>query len=436
MFLFYMVVMKLRSLNYQEMLRFYTKDGMEVVLLKDLSHSTYIQLDIDFGSFDLMYENEQNQLVSLTPGIAHFLEHKMFAMDDQTDAFTYFTQLGLQANAMTSYETTSYTLAGNENVEEGLLYLLKMIDKPYFTEENVDQEFNIIAEEIRMYNDDVDSVIQLKILRMLMDKHPIIHDIAGRIEDIELIDVQMLEEAYQNYYQPKRRKLMISGPIDLDTYQKLILSHDSPWDTRPTKTYFPKERKEVVSSFEVIQMDVVKPKLVVGFKFNMDKKGLALLKEEIIAVTAFNFLFGMLSDFYEKAVDADLINEPIGYQLINEGHIFTAIIQTESFDLLKLDALLKSTVFNFDENSFSEEVLSLIKKIMIGQQIFSLNEFENKLYLFSKYDPYNVSFDDVIDLIQQTSKEEIIQFIKSILPEQLSTLYVERKIDDETDLVI
>ena len=428
--------MKLRSLNYEEMLRFHTKDGMEVILLKDFSHSTYIQLDIDFGSFDLVYENEQNQLVSLTPGIAHFLEHKMFAMNDQTDAFTYFTQLGLQANAMTSYETTSYTLSGIQNIEEGLLYLLKMIDQPYFTEENIDQEFNIIAEEIRMYNDDVDSEIQLKILRMLMEKHPIIHDIAGRIEDIELIDVQMLEEAYQNYYQPNRRKLMISGPIDLKAFQKIILTHESTLVSRNVKTYFPKERKEVVSSFEVVQMDVVKPKLVVGFKFNTDKKGLDLLKEEIVTVIAFNFLFGMLSDFYEKAVDADLINEPIGYQLINEGHVFTAVIQTESFDLLNLDALLKETIFDFNEESFSEEVLELIKKIMIGQQIFSVNEFENKLYLFSKYDPYNVSFDDVIDLIQQTTKEEIIKFIKNILPEQLATLYVERKIEDETDLII
>ena len=428
--------MKLRSLNYEEMLRFHTKDGMEVILLKDFSHSTYIQLDIDFGSFDLVYENEQNQLVSLTPGIAHFLEHKMFAMNDQTDAFTYFTQLGLQANAMTSYETTSYTLSGIQNIEEGLLYLLKMIDQPYFTEENIDQEFNIIAEEIRMYNDDVDSEIQLKILRMLMEKHPIIHDIAGRIEDIELIDVQMLEEAYQNYYQPNRRKLMISGPIDLKAYKKIILTHESTLVSRNVKTYFPKERKEVVSSFEVVQMDVVKPKLVVGFKFNTDKKGLDLLKEEIVTVIAFNFLFGMLSDFYEKAVDAELINEPIGYQLINEGHVFTAVIQTESFDLLNLDALLKETIFDFNEESFSEEVLELIKKIMIGQQIFSVNEFENKLYLFSKYDPYNVSFDDVIDLIQQTTKEEIIKFIKNILPEQLATLYVERKIEDETDLII
>lgn len=430
-----MVVRQMNSLNYDKIERFFTPDGMEVILLYDKSHSTYVQLDINFGSFDLGYIDDEQRLIEFSPGIAHFLEHKIFAMDDETDAFSYLTELGLQANAMTSYLQTSYVLTGSQNIEEGLSYLLKMLDTPYFTEENVEQEFNIISEELRMYQDDIDSEIQLKILNMMTDTHPIKHDIGGRIEDVEVIDEEMLKSAYNAYYHPSNRKLMISGPIDFKQMKELILESSSSFEKVDIKALTYTEEKHVVKSSDEILLDIIKPKLVLGLKFEPKKDLKERFKQEIISVIAFNYLYGSLSTFYEKGIDDAIITEPVNYQLINERDIFYVILQSESYDLYALNDLMTEPLYQKDFSDFTEELLDLIKRIMIGQQIFSLNEFDMKLLLFSKYDEYGVSFDDVIDEIKSITQKEVISFIKEFSKQKTATLFVKPKDENEDFLI-
>ena len=120
---------------------------VHVLPKNDPYYSTYVELSVPFGALDLNYK--VNDQTFQTPyGTAHFLEHKVFAMPDG-DAFSEFSKMGVDANAMTSYNQTSYLFMATQNVMEALDYLLKMIDTPFVTDENVTSEKSIIAEELK-----------------------------------------------------------------------------------------------------------------------------------------------------------------------------------------------------------------------------------------------------------------------------------------------
>ena len=73
-------------------------------------------------------------------GIAHFLEHKMFEMNDGSDVFNFFSERGSNCNANTTGTRTCYLFSGPNSFYENLEYLLKYVEEPYFTDKNVEKE--------------------------------------------------------------------------------------------------------------------------------------------------------------------------------------------------------------------------------------------------------------------------------------------------------
>jgi Predicted Zn-dependent peptidases len=101
----------------------------------------------NFGSVDTRTEKGL-----LPSGIAHFIEHKLFAKPGY-DVSEKFAKYGANSNAYTSYTKTAYLFQTLENPYDNLKVLLDLIQNPYFTEENVASERGIIDQEIQMYLD-------------------------------------------------------------------------------------------------------------------------------------------------------------------------------------------------------------------------------------------------------------------------------------------
>ena len=74
------------------------------------------------------------------PGVAHFLEHKLFESEDK-NIFEEFSNMGCNVNAFTSYhETVYYFSTTNKEIEEPLNLLLDFVQKLDITDENVEKE--------------------------------------------------------------------------------------------------------------------------------------------------------------------------------------------------------------------------------------------------------------------------------------------------------
>ena len=84
-------------------------NGLEVFLLKKEGFSkTYGIFATRFGSVDTSFVPlGQKEMIKVPDGVAHFLEHKMFEMENG-DAIDLFSNLGASTNAFTSSTRTAY----------------------------------------------------------------------------------------------------------------------------------------------------------------------------------------------------------------------------------------------------------------------------------------------------------------------------------------
>lgn len=140
-------------------------------------------------------------------GMAHFLEHTKFARPEG-DWFDAFSKTGADCNAYTNYHQTAYYFMCNDHFFENLEILTQMMSDSNFTPEVVNKEFNIISQEINMYDQMPEWVITNALLANI-DNGTYQHDIAGTIDDIKQIDYLDLQHAFDTYYHTHNMSLSI-----------------------------------------------------------------------------------------------------------------------------------------------------------------------------------------------------------------------------------
>ncbi|MDR1914294.1 MAG: insulinase family protein [Clostridiales bacterium] len=171
-------------------------------------------LTVKYGAADRSPLPINGAIVDLPSGIAHFLEHKLFE-DTEKSLFDQFSALGANVNAFTTFNQTSYYFNCIDNFEENLKLLTRFCQNPYFTDENVEKEKGIIAQEINMYDDTPQwRVYQNLNVAMYGKEHPLAESIAGSVDSIYGITKDMLYACYNTYYTPANMALICVGELD------------------------------------------------------------------------------------------------------------------------------------------------------------------------------------------------------------------------------
>jgi predicted Zn-dependent peptidase len=401
------------------------KNGMQVHILPkdDPYFTTYVELSVPYGALDLSYKKNEDKIV--TPyGTAHFLEHKIFAMPDG-DAFAKFSILGVDANAMTSYNQTSYIFVATENVMESLAHLMDMMDTPYFTSDNVNQEKNIIAEELKMYLDDPNVVMQNKLMEMMYHVHPIRYDIGGTLDSIMEITPEIIRGIYDTYYNPSNRLIVIAGKVDIKQIQSFFKIYDEKYPTKyqKPKTIYPKEPKKLVEKNVIEKMNVGIDKLMIGVKLTPEKlSNKDQIKKEMAMSMLMNILLGSSSKTYEKLLQDKLINQSFFANVTYEKNAENIMIYAESKHVRTLKKVLIELLTKTAKDEVTESAFLRYKKVYLGQFIFALNNLETKAYLYGKYYQMGSSLFEVVDLLQDTTYADVLLAIDSIEKKYIATL--------------
>ena len=245
-------------------------NGLKLFIIpKPGFQKTFVTYTTQFGSLDNHFKPiGSQQFVKVPDGVAHFLEHKLFEKEEE-DLFTAFAEENAQANAFTSFDRTSYLFSATSNIESNIKRLLDMVETPYFTEETVNKEKGIIAEEIKMYQEQPGYKLMFNTLRAMYSNHPIRVDIAGSVESIYDITKDDLYLCYETFYHPSNMVLFIVGDVNPQNMIDLVEQHEA----KRNKTNQPKiERAEIDEPIEVNQHNVTEqmklqsPRLMLGFK--------------------------------------------------------------------------------------------------------------------------------------------------------------------------
>ena len=374
-------------------LSFKHKSGVKVLICPNTYSSSCAVYTSLFGGGDTEFEYRGKKYK--TPlGTAHFLEHKLFETEDSGDAFRLFSELGADSNAFTSHQATSYTFtSSNDTFYDSLKILLDFVHKPHFTDASVEKERDIIAEEIKMYEDSPDNKSYYELMRCLYKNNCVRYDVGGTKQSIGEITPDLLYFCHSVFYTPSNMVLICAGNVDVE---KIISVMDGAIP-RVKHTGFkrlrPAEPEKAYRRFSKIYTDVSEPLFCFGIK-DPDIKNKRLMRKKSVALSILsNMLFGESSDFYCDLYEKGLLSGDIdaGYYY-GDDHAYLSV-GGESRKPYTVKKRIYETLEKAVSDGVDYEAFELAKKIFYANYVYSMQNSQAVAYsLLSFYQ----SGDDMI----------------------------------------
>ncbi len=406
-------------------------NGLEVYYMPKKGFiNKYAILGVDFGSNDLEFISiDDNNRVRVNEGIAHFLEHKMFEQPDGGNAFDKFSVLGANANAFTSFNMTAYLFSATENFYESLKHLIEYVQTPYYTNENVEKEKGIIAQEIKMYEDDPEWNVFFNCLKAMYSNHHTNIDIAGSVESIYKITPEELYTCYNTFYNPSNMKLFVIGDLDENEIMKVVkdANNDSIAFKKDIERFMPEEPVEVNNTKIEEEFTVSMPLFYVGYKDNMQEiNGKEILKREISTDILFDIIFSESAQLHE-----DLYNEGLIVGGLSGGYNYQkdyayAVVSGVSKDPEEVKRRIDRYISELRINGINQEEFELNKRKKIGAflKLFdSINYIANN---FLRFIFKGVNILDYLDALKEIKIDDITSRLNNFFLEDYSVISIVR----------
>lgn len=152
-------------------------------------------------------------------GISHQLEHLMFkgTTDRPIQFGRFFSALGSQFNAFTSYDMTAYYNTVEQDKLEAMLVLEadRMINTQIGADQ-LDSEKRVVISELQGYENNPDYRLSNVVMRTAMPDRLYGLPVGGTKADVESFTVEQVQRYYQTYYTPDNATLVITGDFDTD----------------------------------------------------------------------------------------------------------------------------------------------------------------------------------------------------------------------------
>lgn len=336
--------------------------------------SSYALFGTKYGSINTKFKTDKGDIITVPDGIAHYLEHKLFE-GEEGDAFTLFSKTGASANAFTSFDRTMYLFSCADKFNENLDILLNFVQNPYFTEENVEKERGIIAQEIKMYEDSPEFRVLFNLLKSLYPNHPISVDIAGTVESINEITQEMLYTCYNNFYNLNNMVLVVVGNVNIDDVIDSANKNLKVANQMDVQSIVDDASSEIAEKYVEQTFPVMMPLFDLGFKENLNGR---IIDEKSLAATdiLLSMLLGESSELYRELSEKKLINNSFSFEHMECDNISCVLISGESRNPKLTAKIITDYISNKLKSGLSEDDFALSLKATYGDAIASFNNIE------------------------------------------------------------
>lgn len=393
-------------------------NGLKVYIIpKKEVNNIYVTFTTKYGSNIVEFvPNGEKDYIKVPLGIAHFLEHKMFEQEDEIDVFNFFSERGSDANANTNNKKTTYLFSGPNFFKENLEFLLDYVQKPYFTDENVEKEKGIIIQEMKMYQDDPYSKLYEAILDASFINNNTKYPIIGTEDSVNSITKEDLYACYKTFYHPSNMVLVVTGNVNPEETIEIIVSNQSKKEFKKPEKIKIKEYNEpdnVDAKKKIITANVTLPKVSINYKINIDNiKNIPLRKKLLYLSILFDSKFGGTSLINEKLRESKIISDSIDVSSVDaDSHILFIIMGETNKEKDFLDAIKKEML----DLTISEQELERKKKTIISSMIYasdSIMRINHKI--MNDYLKYSDIIDNNYDEVKSLNYEEFSKFIKEL----------------------
>ena len=397
----------------EEVFRATLPNGLPVYIVPKKGFSRkYALFATRYGGMDMRFEKD-GQWLDTPAGIAHYLEHKMFDTEEG-NALQELAKNGAEPNAFTSNAITCYYFDATEKFYESLEILLSFVSVPYFTDESVQKEQGIIAQEIGMIEDNPEWQVYKQLMQALYHTSPARTPVAGSVESISHITAQTLYDCHKAFYTPANMCLVVVGDVKperiIASANQILPAKSGPLTRRD---YGAEEELTAAEHFVSAAMEVSMPTFLVGFKCPPQHGGEQQHRFTAIGELACDVLMGESSPLYARLYAEGLINGSFG----------------AAFDLLPGASYVYAGGDSKDPQAVAEAILAEARRLVsqgvdgdyyrrvvnanFGAALKALNSFESIAVsmaegCFQGYDPYrfpevydSITVEDVLDFLRQ-----------------------------------
>lgn len=300
-------------------------------------------------------------------GIAHQLEHLMFkgTQERPIQFGRFFSALGSESNAFTSYDMTAYFGTVEQDKLEALLVLeADRMRNSIIGEEELASEKRVVISELQGYENNPGYRLGRSVMRSAFPTSPYGLPVGGTKADVEKFAVDQVRYYYNTYYRPDNAALVIVGNFKTDETMKLvertfgsIAKATDPFPTEPASTSTPAATQS--------QNPIVLREPGSAALLNVVYPLPNTRHPDVPAIQVMDYILtgGRSSRLYQALVESGLTSDANGYaaNLIGGGWYNFSATATPGKALKDIDRVLQQLVAELQQQSVSAEELTRAK---------------------------------------------------------------------------
>lgn len=407
---------KLKEKLYVEKL----ENGLTVMILpRKTTQKKYAMWGVNFGSIDNHFINpDNNKEIKIPDGVAHFLEHKMFEQENGINSLDALSSLGVDANAYTTNDYTTYLFECTDNFYEALDELMDYVQHPYYTDENVEKEKGIIGQEINMYDDYPTWKVYMNAMECLYHNNPVKLDIAGTIESITPITKETLYDCYNTFYTPSNMLMVITGDFEpeklIQEIKNRIVKNENKGEI---KRIYPEEPEEINKEKIEAVMDVNNPIFVIAIKDKTLENETEQVKKHIAIEILLNIIAGKSSKLYKELYEKGMVMSPLDLDYEFSKQYAHIAISGQSNEPERVMEELKKEIEKLKKEGLEKQQFERIKKKIYGDYITEYNDISGVARMLMADYFKGINSFEYIENHKQVTKEYAEKILREIFDE-------------------
>ncbi len=359
-----------------------------------------------------------------TAGSAHFLEHMMFKATKKRNSSLKIAmameKLGATSNAFTSNEYTGYYIkVPKANYTQALEILADIILHPVFDPAELTKESQVIAEEIKMYDDQPEEKVRQLFNSTLFHDSPYARDIAGDLYTIKNINIDTLHAFRNDNYRLNNCLLVTAGDFKEEENQSAIAEHFTFAPGNRVQESTAVSGRELNGKTVTIERPTQQLHLVLGgfAPSRGDSQEYALKLGNTILSGGFGSL--LFQSLREKLGVSYYVHSNVTeYESIGKFAIRMGIDQTrfaETMEQLQLE--LKQ----FKQGKFTDDDFERAKNFLIGNYTTQLEATEDIAYWYGLRLLQRgtvLTYGNLVEKIAAVTKDEVVAAWNELLENQ------------------
>ena len=384
-------------------------------------------------SFGIWVKNGSRNENIETNGISHFIEHMLFKGTynrSAKDIADEMDMVGGHLNAYTSKDYTCYyTKSLSIHLDKVLEVMSDMLLNSKFSNEDIKKELNVILEEIDMYEDSPDELVNDVLQEIVWKDMPLGRPILGTEEVISKFNHFTFEKYYTENYNIDNTVLAIAGNFDKAQLIEMLEKYFGVWNN-----YLKINNTPAISIYtpalEVREKDIEQLHICLGFR------GENIYSKNMYIMNVFNTIFGdgMSSRLFQKIREDRGLAYTVfsdNYNYIDDG-LFTIYAGLAVSQVEEVIYIIKKEIELIKKDYSIEKDVVKAKELIKSNYLIGLESTSNRMSILGRSELLLEKIrteDEVIKEIDAITTEDILNIAKKVLDWNNVSLSAVGKVD-------